>query len=529
MPSVYIKTYGCQMNERDSEAVAAQLMARGYSLVRHESLADVVLLNTCSVRDLAEQKAIGKMKSVVGSAKKHRPGQVYGFLGCMAQSRGEELVAQVPEIGLVLGTQKFHRAGEYLDELLKDSHKKIVDTDAEVGSESTIKEHLVLNPAQAPEGQKVGVRAENTVGVPATKQADQAHPLPAGQGLAKSSDVVGPSQVSAFVSIMQGCNQHCTFCIVPQTRGLERSRPIPEIVEECRQLVSCGVREITLLGQIVNQYGRRDYPPIDGRGGFVQLLDAVHAIDGLERIRFTSPHPKGYGADLVTAYERLPKLVESAHLPLQSGSNRILKQMHRGYTAERFVELVGQLRAVRPDIGLTTDIIVGFPGETDEDFEATRALCHEVRFDMAYVFKYSQRRDTPAAVMPGQDPQELIEDRHRILLDEINAVGRARYERLIGRTLEILVEGPSRRNAARYEGRTRCNKIVVFEGSPRHRGQVISVRIQRVGTFTLYGDPAIVNLDLPDDSNGPEDGAPWVGTVVDNDDLQKFTVQPKGN
>lgn len=457
MPSVYIKTYGCQMNERDSEAVAAQLAARGYSLAGSEAVADVVLLNTCSVRDLAEQKALGKMQAVVGSAKKHRPGQVFGFLGCMAQSRGEELLQQIPEISLVVGTQKFHRVGEHLDQLLHDSSRKVVDVGEEVGSERTIREHLVLNPQPS-------------------KQA---------------------AQISAFVSIMQGCNQHCTFCIVPQTRGRERSRPIPEIVEECRRLVNSGVREITLLGQIVNQYGRRDYPVVEGRGGFVQLLDAVHEIEGLERIRFTSPHPKGYGEDLVAAYGRLPKLVESAHLPLQSGSDRILKRMHRGYTAARFKELVGQLRAVQPGMGITTDIIVGFPGETEADFEATREVCREVAFDMAYIFKYSQRRDTPAAGMPDQIPQSVIEERHRILLDEINEVGRVRYERFVGREVEILVEGPSRRNPARYEGRTRCNKIVVFEGGPRHRGRLMDVRIQRVGTFTLYGDPAIVNLDLP--------------------------------
>jgi tRNA-2-methylthio-N6-dimethylallyladenosine synthase len=452
MPTVFIKTYGCQMNERDSEAVAAQLVARGYSIAGEESGADVVLLNTCSVRDLAEQKALGKMQALVGQARKRETGQVFGYLGCMAQSRGAELTQGTDGVQLVVGTQKFHRTGEHLDALLAGRETVVVDTAEESGSQSRLADH----------------------------------PLPGA--------VSGRRQVSAFVSIMQGCNQHCTFCIVPFTRGGERSRTIPEIVAECRELVARGVREITLLGQIVTSYGRREYPPEGGRSGFVQLLDAVHAIEGLERIRFTSPHPKGYGEDLVEAYGRLPKLVESAHLPLQSGSDRILKAMHRGYTRDRFEAIIGRLRAVRPRMGITTDIIVGFPGETEEDFGETMSLCRAVEFDNAFVFKYSPRRDTPAATMAGALPEEIIEDRHRRLLDTINEIGKRRYEALVGRDMSILVEGISRRNPARYEGRTRCNKIVVFAGAPRHVGQVMDVRIDRVGTFTLYGDPAVVGL-----------------------------------
>src|SRR6202167_2303431 len=353
MPSVYIKTYGCQMNERDSEAVAAQLMGKGYSLAPSEANADVVLLNTCSVRDFAEQKAINKMRNVIGTARSEKRNQIVGFMGCMAQSRGRELIDKLPDVDLVLGTQKFHRAAEYLDELLAGRREKIVDVEAEPKSEATIREHLL-------------------------------------NGSAKTS-------VSAFVSIMQGCNQHCTFCIVPFTRGEERSRTIPDIVAECRKLVDNGVREITLLGQIVTSYGKRDLPVKDGKSGFVQLLTAVHEIDGLERIRFTSPHPKGYGDDLAAAYGQLPKLCESAHLPAQSGSDRILKAMHRGYTRERYLGIVEKLRRVQPRMGLTTDIIVGFPGETEEDFAQTLTLTREAQFDNAYIFKYSQRKDTPAA------------------------------------------------------------------------------------------------------------------------------------
>ena len=450
MPSVFIKTYGCQMNERDSEAVAAQLVAKGYSLAKSEALADVVLLNTCSVRDLAEQKAINKMKNLIGTARKDNPGQIVGFMGCMAQSRGKELIDKLPDVDLVLGTQKFHRAAEYIDDLLAGKRKRIVDVAAEEKSEATIREHLL-------------------------------------NGSAKTS-------VSAFVSIMQGCNQHCTFCIVPSTRGEERSRTIDDIVAECRELVARGVREITLLGQIVTSFGKRDYPLLDGKSAFVQLLDAVHEIEGLERIRFTSPHPKGYGDDLVDAYARLPKLCESAHIPLQSGSDRLLKLMHRGYTREKFLGIITKLRAAKPGIGITTDIIVGFPGETEEDFEQTLSLCHEVQFDNAYIFKYSPRRDTPAAEMPDQVPQEIREERNHRLLNLVNEIAARKYDTFIGKRVEILVEGPSKKNPARYTGRTRCNRIVLFDGSARHQSQLMDVKIERTGSFTLYGDPAVVNL-----------------------------------
>ena len=456
MPSVYIKTYGCQMNERDSEAVAAQLVAKGYALARSEATADVILLNTCSVRDNAEQKAINKMSSIAAEIRRNRPNVVLGFMGCMAQSRGRELIDRLPDVDLVVGTQKFHRTGDYLDEILSGRRDKVVDVAEEQGSEGTIREHLL-------------------------------------NGNARKS-------IAAFVSIMQGCNQYCTFCIVPHTRGEERSRSIPDIVSECRDLVSQGVREITLLGQIVTSYGRRgDVGALktdDGQStsAFVRLLESIHEIDGLERIRFTSPHPKGYGDDLVEAYGRLPKLCESAHIPVQSGSDRMLKLMHRGYIRERYVSIIKKLRAVRPEIGVSTDIIVGFPGETEEDFEQTISLVREVDFDLAFVFKYSPRRDTPAATMADQVSTEEKERRNQHLLEVINAIAKRRYDNLVGRKMQILVEGPSKRNPARMMGRTRCNKIVVFDGTERHRGELMDVRITRSGTCTLYGDPAIVGL-----------------------------------
>ena len=448
MPRVFIKTYGCQMNERDSEAVAAQLVAKGYTLALSEETADVVLLNTCSVRDLAEQKALNKMKSLAGVAAKQARRPILGFMGCMAQSRGQKLIDELPDVDLVLGTQKFHRAADYLDEILNGLRKKVVDVAEEKDSEATIREHLL-------------------------------------NGSSKKS-------VSAFVSIMQGCNQYCTFCIVPYTRGEERSRTIEDIVAECRELVSRGVKEITLLGQIVTSYGKRDVPVRDGKSAFVQLLDAVHEIKGLERIRFTSPHPKGYGDDLIEAYARLPKLCESAHIPVQSGSDRILKLMHRGYTREKFLGIIRKLRAARPEIGISTDIIVGFPGETEDDFEQTLSLAREVEFDQAYIFKYSPRRDTPAAEMPDQVPQRVREERNHVLLQTINEIAAHKYENFVGQQTEILVEGPSKKNSARMTGRTRCNKIVVFDGGERHCGQVMDVKITRAGSFTLYGDPAIL-------------------------------------
>jgi tRNA-2-methylthio-N6-dimethylallyladenosine synthase len=452
MPSVYIKTYGCQMNERDSEAVAAQLQAKGYILAASENTADVILLNTCSVRDAAEQKAIGKMQNIAAQMRRQRPGPVLGFMGCMAQSRGAELMDRLPDVDLVIGTQKFHRTADYLDDLIQGKRGKICDISEETGSESRIREHLL-----------------------------------AGKSSAKA--------ITAFVSIMQGCNQHCAFCIVPQTRGAERSRAIPEIVAECRELAGRGVKEVTLLGQIVTSYGKREIGAQNGRSAFVQLLEAVHEVDGIERIRFTSPHPKGYGDDLVEAYARLPKLCESAHLPVQSGSNRILKLMRRGYTRERYLSIVGKLRAVKPAIGLTTDIITGFPGETEEDFAETISLVQEARYANAFVFKYSRRKDTLAAEMPGQLPQELVEERHACLLKLVNEIASDQLQHFLGKQVEILVEGPSRKNPARLEGRTRCNRIVVFEGDNRHCGQILRLQVERAGLFTLYGNPAIIGFD----------------------------------
>jgi len=453
MPSVHIKTYGCQMNERDSDQVAKMLGERGYRMTDSEADADVILLNTCSVRDMAEQKAIGKM-GMLRKLREARPHLVLGYLGCMAQARGESLTKTSPHVDLVVGTQKFHRVADYVDDLLRrrmearmdDERLPVVDVDEEEGSQGTVRD----------------------------------------QDLA-------PGQSTAFVSIMQGCNMHCAFCIVPQTRGAERGRTIGEIVEEVRNLAGRGVREVTLLGQIVNLYGRHEFPARDGVSPFVQLLEAVCAVDGIDRVRFTSPHPIGFRPDLIGAFPRLPELAEHVHLPLQSGSDRILKIMRRGYTAGSFLKLVDRLRAARPGIAITTDIIVGFPGETDEDYAATRDLCDSIGFDNAFVFRYSQRQSTPAATMPEQLPEEVKEQRNQDLLQIINKHFFAKLEALIGSHVEILCEGASRNNPDRLSGRTRTNKIVVFEGSPRHIGQIFPVKIVRTTSSTLYGDLSVLN------------------------------------
>src|ERR1043166_5713936 len=407
MPKFFIKTYGCQMNERDSEQVAHSLVARGYERVANETEADVVLLNTCSVRDMADQKALGKM-GMLGRMAKERPHVVFGFLGCMAQARGAELVTKLPHVNLVVGTQKFHRVADYVEELtarkaarpaaaptynpaIDDLRFCIVDVAEEADSQSTIRDQQVA-----------------------------------------------PKQATAFVSIMQGCNMHCTFCIVPQTRGTERSRSIAEIVTEVRDLVSHGVKEVTLLGQIVNLYGRHEFPKIGNKSPFVQLLEAVHDVQGLERLRFTSPHPIGFREDLTDAIARLPKLAEHVHLPLQSGSNKILKAMHRAYTAEKYADLIGRIRRARPGIAITTDIIVGFPSETEDDYRQTRELVRQIQFDNAFVFRYSPRSGTPAANIPNQIDELVKEERNHDLLEIVNKSNRRSLERLIGSEVEIL-------------------------------------------------------------------------------------------
>jgi tRNA-2-methylthio-N6-dimethylallyladenosine synthase len=341
--------------------------------------------------------------------------------------------------------------GRVEDEIIKINQDRIisarmVDTEEEEGSQNTIRDHIPR------EGQ----------------------------------------QATSFVSIMQGCNMRCSFCIVPDTRGKERGRPISDIVSEVKDLVGKGVKEVTLLGQIVNLYGRTEFPKVDGKSPFVQLLEAVHEIEGLERIRFTSPHPIGYRDDLVEAFTYLPKLCSHIHFPMQSGSDRILKKMRRPYKNEKFLTICEKMQAARPDLAITTDIIVGFPGETEEDFEETVACMKRIGFDNSFIFRYSKRKDTPAAEMDEQLSDKVKEERNQILLRIQEQLTTTKNAKLIGTVQQVLCEGPSKTNKKRLSGRTSQNKIVIFDGkAERMAGQLLDVRIEDSTGYTLYGTPEI--------------------------------------
>lgn len=454
MNRVYIKTYGCQMNERDSEAVAAMLRDRGYSIVLAEDEADVVLLNTCSVRDLAEQKAIGKAGRLLKQDKRRGRERIIGLMGCMVQNRGADILDSLPDLDLLVGTQKFHRVPEHLDALLATLRgqgprpESIVDIEAEAGSQNTIRAHVE-------EGR----------------------------------------QVSAFVSIMQGCNMKCSFCIVPKTRGPERARPMDDIVAEVEELVANGTKEVTLLGQIVNQYGVREFPYVDGKSPFVQLLEKVNAVEGLERIRFTSPHPVGFRQDLIDCYGRLEKLCEYIHFPLQSGSDRILKQMRRPYTVERFKRILDGVRANAPQVTISTDVIVGFPGETEEDFEMTKKVFEDVGFDMAYVFKYSVRPGTAAEPLGDPISDEVKNARNQELLAVLEQSSLRRNQSLLGTTQEVLVEGPARKGDAMFQGRNRGHRKVIFPGDERLIGELVQVEITEAHVSHCMGELVLAGVE----------------------------------
>lgn len=439
------------MNERDSEQVAQMFIQGGYTLSNEESEADVILMNTCSIREKAELKALGKM-GILTSRTNVKPHVVYGFMGCMAQSKGDELFKLVPGVDVVIGTQKYHHVFKYVDDILRSrmefrmddlsvalTGQNVCDTEEELGSQNAIRDHLErkLRP-------------------------------------------------SAFISIMQGCEMRCAYCIVPSTRGAERSRPAEEILEEARGLVAQGTKEITLLGQIVNRYGREE-PIIDGKSAFVRLLDALSELEGLERIRFMSPHPMGFRADLVEAFRRLPKLCSHIHFPMQSGSDRILKSMRRPYKNETYIKLCQQIREARPDIAITTDIIVGYPGESEEDFLQTCAAVELLEFDNAFIFQYSPRKNTPAAMMEDQISLVEKEARNQRLLGIVNRIAIAKNDASVGTIQDVLVEGPSKTNPNRLTGRTSQNKPVMLEGGSALIGKILPLRITESTGFTLYG------------------------------------------
>jgi tRNA-2-methylthio-N6-dimethylallyladenosine synthase len=434
---VYIKTYGCQMNERESEGLAATLKNHGYEIVDDEHSAEIILLNTCSVRERAEAKAMGKANSIT---RGKNPGKLVGILGCMAQNLGEMLYKKSPNIRLIVGPSAMGRVPEYLDQLMGDKNRRIGD--------------IEMGPIDE---QFTSARDEKKV------------------------------KASMFLSIMRGCNMRCSYCIVPKTRGSEQYRSPDDIVREIQWLAERGTREVTLLGQIVNNYGARQMPFVGGKSPFVQLLEKIQAIDGIRRIRFMSPNPKGFKSDLIDAYGNLSKLCPHVHLPLQSGSDKILKAMKRPYGGRQFSAIVGALRGKIPMISISTDIIVGFPGENEEDFEATCAIFDEIKFDMAFIFKYSLRPGTIAEKFGDQIAQEIKEARNQILLKKVEYYSRQYNESMVGTVKEILVERRARRGEQQFEGYTPEHKKVIFSGREDLIGQFIAVKIERSATATLLG------------------------------------------
>jgi tRNA-2-methylthio-N6-dimethylallyladenosine synthase len=442
--TVHIKTYGCQMNVRDSESIGALLVRHGYRLLDREDGADVVLVNTCSVRGKAEDKALGKLRLAV-AGKLMKPGRVVGAVGCMVQRLGETILKQVKGLDFAVGTHRLSTLPAVIEAACEGRGPLVDIGDA------------------GPEVESLAGHLEGSL--------------------------------SAFVNILLGCDRRCAYCIVPAVRGREWSRPAENVLREVSVLAAQGCREITLLGQSVMSYGRKDAVWPEGAvspRGYVEplprLLEAVSAVPGVKRIRFTSGHPSGCSAELARAMAEIPGVCDHLHLPMQSGSDAVLHRMRRGYTADDYRAAVARLRAAVPTLALTTDIIVGFPGETEADFEATRRLMDEALFDNAFIFKYSPREGTPAATWEDDVPPEVKLRRNHILLEDQDRRGQELNNACIGRALEVLVEGPSLRNQARWAGRSSTNKIVIFDPREAVRaGDIVKVLIERVGPQVLYG------------------------------------------
>ena len=447
---VFLKTYGCQMNVRDSEALAGMLAGEGHEIVSAEADADVMIFNTCSVREQAERKAIGKI-GFMKKYKKLKPNLVIGVIGCMAQNRGEELLEKLPHLDFALGTGQLHRLPEIIA-AVRNEHRRM----AELQSSPA-----VLNA----------------------------------MGTHYSTPETRP--YSAFIAVTRGCNRFCSYCIVPYVRGREISRDMSDIIAEAQMLAASGVREIMLLGQNVAAYGWHGNvnPPPDDVSPFADLLTELVRIDGIKRIRFTSPYPTYFNAKLIRVMAETPKICRNVHLPLQSGSAAVLKAMNRQYTPEQYCAIASALRQAMPEITFSTDVIVGFPGETEDDFRATRAVMNEVGFDNAYIFKYSPRRGTKSAEQTDDVPQEVKEERNRILLEDLEARCIASNQAYVGKTVEVMFDGVSPRNAERYAGKTSTAKTVVFTPQPGLKpGDLVNIPIERAGRVTLFGpgliDPA---------------------------------------
>ncbi len=428
--SYHLTSYGCQMNDHDSQRIQGMLESLGYRQTDDQDRADLILLNTCSIRASADRR----LETQLGNAKRikqQRKSVVVGVGGCWAQSLKQEVFERYPFVDVAFGPGQVDQLAQFLlsDSLSAQGYFEFDGFTADLP-----------------------MRAEQPA--------------------------------SAWLQISVGCNSKCSYCIVPSTRGREVSRSFDDVVAEARLLAARGAREITLLGQNVNSYGRDLRPE---PRSFAQLLAAIDGVDGIERLRYTSPHPKDMRSDVIEAHASLPSLCEHVHLPLQSGSSRILKAMRRSYNRERYLERVAMLREMVPDISITTDIIVGFPGETDDDFQQTLDLAREVGFDAAYTFIYSPRRDTDAALMTELAvAPELAQQRMARLLELIQQRAKQRAQRFVGRELEVLVEGPSRTDASRLRGRSRHNKAVNFSGLAQ-AGQLVSVRIEAATSASLSG------------------------------------------
>lgn len=439
MHRVHIRTYGCQMNERDSEGVAALLRAKGYRVQAEEAGADIVLINTCSIRGLAEEKAIGKADHLLRDRRAGKGPRLVGILGCMAQNRGADLLERLPDLDLVVGTQRLRHIPDHLGRILGEPAPTArVDIAEEAGFEDALP------------GRDEG------------------------------------RQVSAFVSIQQGCDMRCAYCVVPRTRGPERSRSPESILEEVRALAAAGTREVTLLGQIVNQYGRGSQRAENGISPFVRLLRRVAEVPGIARIRYTACHPIGYRDDLVAAHAELPQLCAHVHLPFQSGSDRILRAMNRPYLAERIRRLAAALRAARPGMTLSTDVIVGFPGETEADFSLTEALFREIGFEHGFLFKYSPRPGTPGFALGDPVTADAKESRLARLQEILALRSSTENLRQVGTTQAVLIEGPDRKGG-RLMGRTENERRVILDGPAALIGQVVPVVITGAGQTYLDG------------------------------------------
>jgi tRNA-2-methylthio-N6-dimethylallyladenosine synthase len=435
MPSYHVTTFGCQMNEHDSERMKGMLESLGYAEVPARTEADLILFNTCSIREKADERFISHLHEAK-AIKRRREDVVIGVGGCWAQSVKDEVFRQFPFVDVAFGPGQVHKLAEFLT------------------SDSLTAQGFF--------------EFEGFTGhLPEKRTRD----------------------FQAWLQISVGCNLVCAYCIVPSTRGKELSRPAGELVAEVERMAGEGVREVTLLGQNVNSYGR-DLPR-EEKVTFAQLLARLDAIEGVERIRYTSPHPKDIREDVARAHAELPSVCEHIHLPLQAGSSRILKAMRRTYNRDRYLAKVAMIREHVPDCALTTDIIVGFPGETEDDFRETLEVVDAVGYDGAFTFLYSPRRGTEAAEMPDQIPHDVQVERMQRLVELVQQRAHERAQRFVGRTLDVLVEGPSRKDPSRLRGRTRHNKVVNFAGlaSP---GELVPVRIDGATSQTLVGEESLV-------------------------------------